>query len=147
MAWLHMISQEKESNNCDLSMQTTTLIRSFIHEGWSPSHPRSHPRKTNMWNTLQHTHVCTPPILTPHLRWTMNKLSKLVSPKYTFLEREEGPRTIWRELETEFPEILNIFWESLWLAGQDQELKRPLAPAESKRLNEGKAWEKQEKVS
>ena len=80
-----------------------------------------------------------------HVQHTCEALSevhtiRLASPEWRSIcvNNEKCFRTVWSELDQEFPEVFNLCAEqTLWNTARDSELQRPLTRAETVRRQQG----------
>ena len=128
--WRNTITNSKESDKCDLCKALWLSQERFTTESALPIQTLGHIKHT--CETLSELHRC----------WCLihGELSHLASSKWRFIciNNEKCFRTVWKELDQEFPKVFNQYTEqTLWNTARDIELRRPLTQEEEMRRNTG----------
>ncbi len=133
--WRNKITNNKESDKCDLCKALWKSQGRFTTEGALPIQTLGHIQHT--CEALSELHT-----MAHHRCWRLihGELSHLAPSKWRFvcINSEKCFRTVWKELAQEFPVVFDQCAEqTLWNAARDTELRRPLTQAEEMRRKTG----------
>ena len=133
--WRNKITNNKESDKCDLCKALWNSKGRFTTEGALPIQTLGHIQHT--CEALSELHT-----MAHHRCWRLihGELSRLAPSKWRFvcINSEKCFRTVWRELAQEFPAVFDQCAEqTLWNAARDMELRRPLTQDEEMRRKTG----------
>jgi hypothetical protein len=138
--WRHKITKTKESNRCDLCKTLWISQERFTTEDDLPIQTLGHIQ--HQYEALSEVHT-----LAHHRCWRIihSELQCLASSKWRFIcvNGEKNLRTVWNDLEEEFPEVFNYCSvQTLENATMGQERTRPLTETEERKHKTGTPIEK-----
>ena len=138
--WIHKITEEKESDRCDLCKVLRIAANRFTTEKDLPKQDLGHTQHT--CEALSAAHIDA-----HHQCWRLihGELARLTAPEWKFLciSGEKYLQTLWNEIPSEIEglQYLNLSQDVIWTAARDREMGRSLTQAEMIRVQEGQPKE------